>query len=658
MRDAYFAERKFAVDGLLKAQETKVSQNLQANSDFREVSMRKNLDRYVGIIAMFIVPVLAFFLLEFYSHNPFEEVREKAMWFNIFLFELAAWLLFFVTGRAKTALRLELLVTLIYGLANTYVVEFRTNPIVPWDLFSIRTAASVAANYDLMPDRRMVLISSLIILLMVALKFVKLRMPALLLRKENFDWKENGKRLAMRLVPAGLVVAILVNFAGKLQDEDFQTRNYLYPFLFTPVYMTDVNGMVVTFVMNLAYMSIDEPEGYDRDEVQAVLAGYEDVGNLGGVNTGQTGNTDGGNTDGADDDTRPNIIVIMNEAFSDMASVADFTASEDYMPFIHSLQQGTEDTITGNLQVSVCGGNTANSEFEFLTGNSMAFLPQGSIPYQQYLIHEIPAIPAHLKELGYYTVATHPYNATGWDRDTIYPLLGFERSIFIKEYDRSNTLRSYISDAACVDKIIEVYEEKEEGTPLFLFNVTMQNHGGYTDKYTNFTPDITVEGLDNLAVEQYLSLLKVSDAEFERLVTYFSQVEEDTMIVFFGDHQPNDAVAGPLVKLNGKNVKTFTNEELLTRYEVPYVIWANYDIEEGTEIDSSLNYLGVKTLEVAGVETYAYQNFLQELEENYPVISSMQVQSADGSISNAEAEEEALRLYQSIQYYYMFDYEE
>ena len=609
------------------------------------------IEKTIGIIVMIIVPVLAFFLLEFYSHNPFEEVREKAMWFNIFLFELAAWLLFFVTGRVKLALRLELLVTLIYGLANTYVVEFRTNPIVPWDLFSIRTAVSVANNYDLTPDRRMLLISGLIILLMVALKFVKLRMPALLLKKENFDWKENGKRLAMRLVPAGLVVAILVNFAGKLQDEKFQSSNYLYPFLFTPVYMTDVNGMVVTFVMNLAYMSIDEPDGYDKTEVEALLAGYESS-----AMENQTQDGDSAGNSGTDQ--LPNIIVIMNEAFSDMASVADFMASEDYMPFIHSLQLGTEDTITGNLQVSVCGGNTANSEFEFLTGNSMAFLPQGSIPYQQYLIHEIPAIPEHLKDLGYYTVATHPYNATGWDRDTIYPLLGFDRSIFIKEYDRSNKLRSYISDATCVDKIIEVYEEKEEGTPLFLFNVTMQNHGGYTDKYTNFTPDITVEGLSNIAVEQYLSLLKVSDAEFERLVTYFSHVEEDTVIVFFGDHQPNDAVAGPLAKLNGKNVKKFTEEELLTRYEVPYVIWANYDIEEGTGIDTSLNYLGVKTLETAGVETYAYQNFLQELEKEYPVISSMQVQNADGTISNAEAEEEGLRLYQSIQYYYMFDYEE
>ncbi len=605
------------------------------------------IEKIIGIIAMLVIPALAFFALEFYSHNPFEEVRTKAMWFNIFLFELAAWFLFFVTGRVKGALRIELLVTLVYGVANAYVVEFRTNPIVPWDLFSIRTAASVVENYDLTPDRRMVLVTGIIIFLIVMLRFVKLRMPVLLLRKENFDWRENGKRLAMRLVPAGLVVAVLVNFAGKLQDEDFQNKNYLYPFLFTPVYMTDVNGMLVTFVMNLAYMSIEQPMGYDKAEIEAVLMNYED-------GAGQSGTVSGL----GEEDELPNIIVIMNEAFSDMASVADFMASEDYMPFIHSLQQGAENTITGNLQVSVCGGNTANSEFEFLTGNSMAFLPQGSIPYQQYLINELPALPMYLQKLGYYTVATHPYNATGWDRDTIYPLLGFERSIFVKEYDRSKKLRTYISDAACVDKIIEVYEEKEDGIPLFLFNVTMQNHGGYTDEYANFTPDITVEGMSNTSVEQYLSLLKVSDTEFERLVTYFSNVEEDTVIVFFGDHQPNDAVAGPLAKLNGKNVKTFTNEELLTRYEVPYVIWANYDIEEETGIDTSLNYLGVKTLKTAGIETYAYQNFLLDLEKEYPVISAMQVQKADGTISNAKEEKEGLRLYQSIQYYYMFDNKE
>lgn len=624
-----------------------------------QLSKKIQINKVFDILMLFLIPIAAFLLMEFYGHNPFEEVRTKAMWFNIFLFELIAWILFFVTGKARTALRLELLTAMIYGLANTYVVKFRTNPIVPWDLFSIRTAASVAGNYDLVPDKRMVLVTVLFLLLIAAVQFVKLRMPAFLLKKESFNWKENGKRFLYRLIPAAFVSLILVRFVGNLQDEDFQSRNYLYPFLFTPVYMTDVNGMAVTFAMNLAYMSIDEPDGYSKTEVEALLAEYEQENiNYGQVNT-EDGVSDGmGGTMPVVSEQLPNIIVVMNEAFSDMASVAEFQTSEDYMPFLHSLQQGAENTVTGNVQVSVCGGNTANSEFEFLTGNTMAFLPQGSIPYQQYLNNEIPSIPAHLKEMGYYTVATHPYNSTGWERNTIYPLLGFDRSIFISEYDRSNKLRNYITDAACVDKIIEVYEEKEEGTPLFLFNVTMQNHGGYTEKFDDFTPDISVEGLENLSVEQYLSLLKVSDAELERLVTYFSQVEEETMIVFFGDHQPNDAVAGPLLKLNGKSVNNLTNEELLTRYEIPYMIWANFDIKEEINADTSMNYLGTKVLKTAGIETFAYQNFLSELEETYPIISAMQVQKADGSVTNQQEEEQGLRLYQSIQYYYLFDNKE
>lgn len=141
----------------------------------------------------------------------------------------------------------------------------------------------------------------------------------------------------------------------------------------------------------------------------------------------------------------------------------------------------------------------------------------------------------------------------------------------------------------------------------------------------------------------------------EKLVSYFSQEEEDTIIVFFGDHQPNDSVAGPILKANGKSVNSLTSEELLTRYEVPYVIWANYDIEEETEADTSLNYLGTRVLEEAGIALPAYQSFLRELEESYPVISAMQVQKADGTVTNAKEEEEALRLYESIQYYQLFD---
>ena len=99
-----------------------------------------------------IIPIILFYLMEGFEHNAFEEVRQLAQVYNIFLFELIAWLLFFVTGNGKLALRIETVVAFLYGLVNHYVMAFRSTPFVPWDIFSIQTAASVAGNCDFCID--------------------------------------------------------------------------------------------------------------------------------------------------------------------------------------------------------------------------------------------------------------------------------------------------------------------------------------------------------------------------------------------------------------------------------------------------------------------------------------------------------------------------
>ena len=398
----------------------------------KQMKYKKQIQLIAAIVTLIVFPVIAFYLMEAYTHNPFEEVRPWAQFFNILLFELLAWIFVSVTGKIRCGLRIELVTAMIYGIANAYVVRFRTNPIVPWDIFSWKTAASVASNYDFKPDTRMVVVTLVFLGMIVLLQFVKTGIPKFQL------WK--------RLIPAGVCCIVLVLFVNLLQDEDFQTGHRLYPFLFTPAFMTQVNGVAVTFAMDLAYMTVEKPAGYDAVKEQALLESY----------AGQEDDTDSSEKK----EELPNIIVVMNESFSDLNVLGDFTTNEDYMPYLHSLQNGAENTVTGYLNVSVCGGNTANTEFEFLTGNSMAFLPQGSIPYQQYITKELPALPAYLASLGYETVATHPYYADGWDRDKVYPLLGFSESIFKDQYYGARFVRDYVSDASCADKIIQLYEQK------------------------------------------------------------------------------------------------------------------------------------------------------------------------------------------------------
>ena len=592
----------------------------------------KKYEIIFNVVFFSIFPITAFYLMEFYEHNPFEEVRFMAGFFNIILFELIAWILYFVTGRAKWALRAVFIVAMVFGLINHYVMLFRSTPFVPWDIFSIGTATSVASNYDFAPTAGVVVVTVIFIALIMLMHFVDFRIK----------WK-----FRFRLIPTVLGLLVMCLFVNALQDEDFQTDNYLYPFLFTPAYMTKVNGMAVTFAMDLKFVAVDKPDGYSRQKAKALLDSY----------AGTDDNSDAANnTSITDKSDYPNIIVVMDEAFSDLSVLGDFDTNTDYMPFVHSLEKGNENTITGYLNTSVCGGNTADTEFEFLTGNTMAFLPNGSIPYQQYITKELPALPAYLASLGYETVATHPYYADGWDRDKVYPLLGFSESIFKDQYWGAGYVRKYVSDNSCVDKIIELYEKKEEGTPLFVFNVTMQNHGGYSDTYDNFTPDITVEGVESTPLSQYLSLVRLSDQALEKLISYFEEADEKTIVVFFGDHQPNDTVAAPILNLNGMTTKTLTEDQLKLRYEVPYVIWANYDIDAESGKDTSANYLAADVLHYAGISENAYGSYLLELQQNYPVISAMRVLTKDGLDTNSSSLKQELKDYQSLQYYQLFDW--
>ena len=591
----------------------------------------KRWTRY--LIGFAIVPIISFYLMEAFEHNALAEVRQEAQWFNILIFELIAWTLYLLIGRMTTALRIELALALAFGLTNHYVMAFRSTPFVPWDLLSVRTAASVAQNYDFTPTPRMIVVTVLFVLLMVAVRVLR-KVPRI--------------KLPIRLGSAVLCGLALCFFVNTLQQETFQNKHYLYPFLFTPAYMTKVNGMAVTFAMDLAYVAVDKPEGYSAEEAQKTLEQY---GNTDNVFADDEENTNDSKNRGEDANNKdlPNIIVIMDEAFSDLAVVGDLETNEDYMPFMHKMQQGADHTITGYAQVSVCGGNTANSEFEFLTGNTMSFLPSGSIPYQQYITKDTPSLASYLASLGYETYAQHPYYASGWNREKVYPLLGFEHLNFIDDYANKTYVRKYVSDDADMQHIIDTYENKEDGKPAFIFNVTMQNHGGYTDAFSDLSEDVHATNYNSEVLDRYLSLIRLTDQSLEKLVDYFSNVDEKTVIVFFGDHQPSDTVAAQVqdsMLLPGESVP---DEQLRKRYQVPYLVWANYDIDGATQQNTSLNYLSAEVLKAAGVPTDAYQNFLLDLQKSYPVMS------AAGRTDASDADENMLSTYKKLQYYNLFE---
>lgn len=572
------------------------------------------LGRIWGTALFVLFPAAVFMLTEYFSHNPFS-ISPKLFAFNLIFCYAAALLLLALTGSMKAAIAVCTAVPMIFGIANYYVRQFRGNPLFPWDLKSIGIAADVADNYTFTVPWH-VCVTVCAILFVIQLGFLctpRIRIKFWYLR-----------------LPAALVCIATVVFAGLyVQSDTGVSKLGMYPYLFTPTVVYDRNGTAVTLAYTLQFTSVEKPDGYSTSSVEEIMDGYED--------------------DAVPDDL-PNVIVIMNEAFSDLRTAADYPEAIPVTPYIDAL---SENTVKGNLHVSVKGGNTANTEYEFLTGLSMLYMPPGSVPYQQQLHGETPNLASRLTSLGYTAVGMHPYGASGWNRNTVYKWFGFDSTYFSSDFKGSEKLRGYYTDWATYEKIINLYEEKDYGTPLFVFDVTMQNHGGYTKQYTDLDVQTMVDRIPTRGVTNtYLTLINKSDEAFGKLVEYFKNADEDTIILMFGDHQPNDNVVTPLWNVFGGKPEEGSVDEQLARYTVPFVMWANFDIEEETNVDTSANYLAALLCKKAGIPLSAYQNYLCDLMTDYPVLTAGHYSDSTGKYydtSDAKQLEE-LKNYGMISY--------
>lgn len=284
----------------------------------------------------------------------------------------------------------------------------------------------------------------------------------------------------------------------------------------------------------------------------------------------------------------------------------------------------------------------------------MAFMPEYTVPYQLHVRENDYSIVNQFNTLGYQTIAMHPYYASGWNRVAVYNHFGFDEMHFIEDFESPEYIREYISDASNYENLIRVFEEKKEDGPLFVFNITMQNHGYYDDKDV-FEDPIIIENTEvDDSGELIVNLYRESDRAFEDLITYFRNVEEPTVIVLFGDHQPALNVEF-YAELFSEDNDEFPNNVYESLYVVPYVIWANYDIQEEQDVDMSLNYLSAYLMEKLGLPMTGYGKFLLATREilpfiNGPFVSETGVEFLKDKTLLSDEAREALYNYEVIQY--------
>lgn len=564
--------------------------------------------------------------------------------------------IFVISGRLHLSMDIGVGLLCALAVANHFVLEFRGDPLFIGDLLTAGTGMEVAGGYVY------TITSSLIVTVMLVYAVVVVASQA--------DARLTGlnRNLSIRGVIGVIIlyaVLIFMNASPEKIYDSWEIRS---------------NQYMAAFCINLKLQYIPSPKGYSVAKVDSIV-GYNPDKNSNNsdtttdksadktsntVNNDGTDETDssGNSYNGSSDSTtatmkKPTIIAIMNESFSDLSILGDINTNEDYMPFVRSLKNNS-NAIEGKLYVDVFGGGTCNTEYSFLTGNSTALVPQNARPYQMYVDGNTSSLAKNLKAQGYTTYAMHPGFSTAWNRNVVYPELGFDHTYFSEDtFHDSPKTRNYPSDRSTYNKIIDLYENRD-GNPQFIFDVTIANHAGY---------NIGTEGLEQITLNQsmgenpdaqeYLTLIKESDTAFKELVNYFSEQTDPVVIVFFGDHQPN-LDENFYQELKGKPLKDWTNEEIQQRYVTPYVIWSNYKLtgQSDKAEDISVNYLQETLLNRLGLQTTAYDDYEKEMQKQYPIIDIKGIRDKDGNYTTLEQalnSNKTLQDYQMVLYNNMFD---
>ena len=605
--------------------------------------VRERISQKVANIIYLLSPVMAFIILEFLNESKWYNFGFFVFFMNFVILYFLFFTFTAILGNMKRGSMATILVSCIFALVNYFVYQCRGIAFMASDIKIAGTAVGVLGNYDYS--------FSFPCVYSTALTIISLMFYSLLKQGETFTAKKYFTRLGVWAVTCVVFVYSFM-YTDLIKGVYFRT--------FRPDITYQKSGQALTFIRSFHMIMTPKPEAYDAQSAEAVYEKYgSEVVEAGAFDADTASDVQESGESIKTTEENPNIIIVMNEAFSDLGLVGNFEVNQDYMPFVHSL---SENTIKGTTYVSIFGGRTANTEYEMLTGNSMAFLPDGTTTYQFFLKDNYPNMVHYLKNKGYQGFdAVHPYYRVGYNRVNVYNYFGFENFYDIEDFENPQILRQYITDTSNYEKMIDLFEEakKESDAPYFSFSVTMQNHSSFDIEYPDMPHDIVLsDQYYDQTADQYLNLIKVSDTALQEFIEYFKSVEEPTLIIFFGDHQPrvsNDFYK----KIMGKSQKKLTDEENMEKYKTPFLAWANYDIQEKDGIVTSTNYLMSTIFNELGLEMPKYNKLLLEFQKEIPILTAVGYRGADGKYYSLDDEtspyKDVLTEYNTLQYNELFD---
>ena len=568
--------------------------------------------RAADLVLFLLVPFFNFLIAETCMGTPVGELSPLFVWLNIALWAVLAYPAQLFLPFRRLGLILITLFSMFYGSMNAYLIRFRNNPVTAVDFKAAGTALKVASSYDFTPTFWM-LRGGVITLTVIAI--------ALILKKPV----PRKRTAAFRSYALSVLIGIFILAGGFswVDNGNFMKQYGVSPSRWDITSTFHESGSLLSFCALYQKAKPVMPDTYSAERVREITEGaVKEAAAPAPVDEGAE---------------KPVIIAIMNESFTDFSVMGPLECVKDDLDFLYSMQEDPGTLEYGWLYASTRAGTTARTEGEFLTGGSIGN-HFDSVPYMEYDLNGVPSVVSTLKEQGYTTIAMHPESANNWNRKAVYPALGFDSFIDIDGfagYDKDKLIWK-ITDRSDYQRVIDEVAQHDE--PLFIFNITMQNHGGYGP--------VGEEDLHLVPVDEpyrefgqfqhFESLMKLSDDALEYLIGYFSDYDRPVMICFFGDHQPglepefDKKLAEAGLTDKERNDDTYKLQARQKYYTVPYFIWTNRPESirvpsmskewDGKDITSA-NYLGFQLMYYSGLKLSPFQHWLLDLHEKIPAMN-------------------------------------
>ena len=513
------------------------------------------------------------------------------------------------------------------SIANRMKIEVRDEPVFPRDFALLKEVGQIVGDYDLrFPVGAIAIVVAGTLILALLGAFIGCK-PFPIAKLRGLPGSLLGTAASVAVL-AGLIVTV---YASNDLYNSFRVSNaYYVPSVFNEL------GFPYCFCHQFTTYPVDKPDGYSRSEVEQ----WE---NEAVAPVGQ----------GKD----VNVIMVMNEAFSDISDYSIFHWEEDPLPSLHALQTDPH-AITGRMAAPSFAGGTANTEFDVMTGMQTNALSKTTTSSMRVVNRNQDSLFRVFGADDYRTSYIHCGDDWFYNRENVLRWFGAEQTMFIDQMAAPEMKGRWVTDDYMAGLIEAEFEAAmAEGRQLFNYTTTIQNHMSYTaDKYgadyVYPSIDVSVPLSDAVTsmLEVYIEGARDADAMLGRLVEYFSHRNEPVVLVFFGDHLPY--LGDNQLAYTEMGITQEENWGVLTSYETPFVIWANDSAAEELDWEAAVKqlalpehlsaaFLGASVLELTNrTEETPWFRFLCQLRREVPVVQKNFCLLGDGTAT--ETPDEAL----------------